>query len=294
MAAYRSLKRLWSVRVSGLGALPLFLLRVILTLFGMLIRVEGAERIDRLGEPAVFALNHNNYAETFFLPCLLMSLTGRKVSFLVHWMWKDFPVIGRLMRFVDPVWVWTLRVRFSFGRRKRLSPETAAVPAAVRRFREGTSLGIFPEGTRNHRPRTLLKARRGLGEIALRCRAKVIPVGIDFPARVRRGRIPVLGRMVVRIGSPLDLSDEQSSWDELEARDGAGRADDRRRAWELVDRVTDKTMAAISRLCGKRYVFRPRFRKDVESASRRSLSRAKSRDSGRAPGGGEHGERREK
>lgn len=259
MSSYAALKRIWRSRVNGLGALPLFLLRVILTLFGRLIRVEGAERLGALRRPVIFALNHNNYAETFFLPCLLMHLTGRKVSFLVHWMWKDFPVIGRLMRFIDPVWVWSLPVRFSFGRRRRPGPENSAVPAAVRRFGEGSSLGIFPEGTRNHRPHTLLKARRGLGEIALRCRATVLPVGIDFPSRVKRGRIPALGRMVVRIGAPLDLAAEQASWDEHEARGAAGRPEERRRVRELVNLVMHKTMTAISLLCGKRYAPRSRL-----------------------------------
>ena len=80
ISLYAALKRIWSSRVNGLGALPLFLLHVILTLFGWLIRVEGGERLGALRQPVIFALNHNNYAETFFLPCLLMHLTGRKVN----------------------------------------------------------------------------------------------------------------------------------------------------------------------------------------------------------------------
>jgi 1-acyl-sn-glycerol-3-phosphate acyltransferase len=248
---YALVRRIWSTRVAGLKRIPLFLLKTILTLFGWLMTVEGEKKLPRGSGQVIFAANHNNYIETIFLPCLLMFLTGRKVSFFVHWMWKDFPLIGRLIRFIDPVWVWTLPVRFSFGRRLRSGGANSAVAAGVRRFREGTSLAIFPEGTRNHDPRFLLKGRRGLAEIALRTGAPVIPLGIDFPARMAKGMIPVIGKMVLSVGEPLSIEAERDAWNENEA---SGAADPgRRKASELVRRVTDKAMEAISVLCGKKY-----------------------------------------
>jgi 1-acyl-sn-glycerol-3-phosphate acyltransferase len=245
------LNRIWHARVTGLGVVPLFLMKTILTVFGWFIRVEGAERLNDMSFPVIFAANHNNYLETLFLPCLLMYFTSRKVSFLVHWMFRDFPFIGWLMRFIDPVWVWSRPVRFSFGRRQKPKSVADAVTASVRRFRAGASVGIFPEGRRNHDPRVLLRGRRGLGEIVLRCGGTVVPLGIDFPARVKKGRIPVLGRMILRIGPPVDLRPEMTAWREAAENSGRDRFALRHKAVSLGRAITDKAMAAIAALCGK-------------------------------------------
>jgi 1-acyl-sn-glycerol-3-phosphate acyltransferase len=249
---FRFLKQVWRTRLEDVRPIGLLLLKIALTLFGPLIRVEGAERLERTGAPAIFAANHNNYLESIILPCVLMLLTGRKVSFFVHWMFKDFPFIGWLVRFIDPIWVWTKSARFTFGKRQRPPNGDRAVIEAVRRFRSGTSLGIFPEGARNHHPYELLRPRRGLGEIALRCGGPVIPVGIDFKRRIGLGKIPALGKMIIRFGPFLDLADESAAWKKFEAN--PDRSVVRRTLAELTRSVNDKAMRAIAGLCGKRYL----------------------------------------
>jgi 1-acyl-sn-glycerol-3-phosphate acyltransferase len=252
---FRFLKRVWRTRLDDVHPIGVLLLKIALTLFGPLLRVEGAARLEQTGAPAIFAANHNNYLETIILPCVLLLLTGRKVTFFVHWMFKDFPFIGWLVRFIDPIWVWTKSARFTFGRRQRPPEENHAVNEAVRRFRSGVSLGIFPEGTRNHHPHELLKSRRGLGEIALRCGGPVIPVGIDFTRRIALGKIPALGQMIIRFGPRLDLEDELAHWKNAETN--PDRAAARHALADLSRSVNDRAMRAIAGLCGKRYL---RFR----------------------------------
>src|SRR5262249_49422525 len=68
----------------------------------------------------------------------------------------------------------------------------------------GGLIGIFPEGRRNDSPTRLLRLRAGVGALAERTNAPIVPVGIEFPAARQKGSMPRIGRIVVRVGSPIE------------------------------------------------------------------------------------------
>jgi len=224
--------------------------RAVLFFLGGLVRVEGAERLRELPEPVIFAFNHNNAVESVLVPALLISLRrGRNVRFAVDWMFLHLPLIGWLVRLVDPVPVYTKPFRWklfeSYRRaRRHLSPVDGLAAALA----AGESVGIFPEGTRNPHPRRLARGRSGLGHVALASSAPVVPVGIDYPAKERLGRMPRLGRTVVRVGEPLHLAAERSA-----AREASGQTGGGRRRRELARGVVARVMREIAALCGKGY-----------------------------------------
>jgi 1-acyl-sn-glycerol-3-phosphate acyltransferase len=212
--------------------------------FGRLMEVEGAERLAKLPEPAIFALNHSNSVESVLAPATLMYLRGgRSVHFLTDWMYLQIPVLGWLIRLGEPVPVygkparWKLREAYRQERRKE-----PVVEACLARLAAGGSLGIFPEGTRNPDPARLQRGRGGLGEIVLRSAAPVMPVGLHYPAAERLGRAPRLGRLVVRFGEPMPFLEERAA--------AAGLAAGRARR-DVARGVVCGVMDALQELSGK-------------------------------------------
>lgn len=220
-----------------------FLLRGLVTCFGPLTSIEGAERLEGLPEPAIFALNHTSTFESLAAPAALLWLReGRMIHFLIDWMYLHLPAIGWVMRQSEPVPVYGKPARWRLGERHRLARlRRPVLDACLERLAAGGSLGIFPEGTRN-RDDQLLRGRPGLGEVVLRSTAPVVPVGLRFPAAERLGRPPRLGRMVLAVGEPLRFQEERRRAPGLSA--GARR--------ELARQVVAQVMAEIARLSQKK------------------------------------------
>ena len=185
--------------------------RVVMGTFGRLLSVEGTDRLAALPDPLLFVLNHNNSVESVVVPAALVwHRGGRLITFMIDWMFLYIPVVGYVMRLIDPIPVYTKPAKFKVGEsyrraRRHLSP----VDAAVERLAAGQSVGVFPEGTRNPDPARLRPARTGLAHLVLRSEAPVVPVGIEYPAARRLGRVPTVGRATVRVGGPLDFSEER-------------------------------------------------------------------------------------
>lgn len=220
-----------------------WLLQGVLGALGPLVAVEDAERLRGAREPAIYVLNHNNSIESLLVPMALIALRrGRLLHFLVDWMFLHLPLVGWIIRLSEPVPVYGKRARFGlFERHRRAQAKRPVLDACLERLERGQSLGIFPEGTRNRDPRRLLRGRAGLGELVLRSTVPVVPVGLRYPAALRLGRVPRLGRVVLRVGEPLDFTAERSA-----AAAGGGAE---RRA--LGRGVVAAVMARLADLSGK-------------------------------------------
>lgn len=237
----------------------LLAVRLLHRLFIPWVAVEDEERLPLDGNAKIFAFNHNNSFETLPLALYLaFKRRGMGLTFLSDWMYGRLPVIGWLFRQVDPVYVGNKPARYGFlnrGRR-RTSIAVKAYAECIERLKKNESIGIFPEGTRNRCPDLLLRGRQGIGEIVLRSGVPVVPIGIDFPTRLKRGYIPVVGSMILRIGPSLDFSREISAAASMEEKGISPFA--RRRIWAFLRKtVTHSVMSVLAELCGKRYPYPP-------------------------------------
>jgi 1-acyl-sn-glycerol-3-phosphate acyltransferase len=226
------------------------LLRLLMVPNALLAEVEGEEHIGKAeSAPCIFALNHNNAFESLFVPVLIMfMLGGRKVSFVIDWMFGKLPVIGWLMRQINPVYVYTKRSSLQII--ERLRPDgmrRGILEQCAERLEAGVSVGIFPEGTRNRNPHRMLRAKPGIGHIALATGVPVIPVGISFVVAARRGKPPLAGRMRITFGEPMSFV---AMSHEYRISMAAGF---RREGVLLAGEAADEIMSAIAGLCGKRY-----------------------------------------
>ena len=161
--------------------------------------VEGEEHIPESG-PAIFASNHLSFSDSIFLPLMV----PRRMTFLAK---SDYftgeGIKGRLTK-----WFFKSAGQLPVDRSGGRASE-AALRSGLKVLRAGHLLGLYPEGTRSPDGR-LYKGKTGVARMALEAGVPVIPVamiGTDKAQPTGRA-VPKLVQVGVRIGEPLDFSQE--------------------------------------------------------------------------------------
>ena len=154
------------------------------------IEVHGQEHIPK-GIPVVFASNHQSQ---FDIPALYLALPVQ-FRFVVKQELFKIPLFGQAMRRAGYV-----PIDRSGGKRAIKS-----LRDAVRRIQSGTSVVVFPEGTRSP-DGTLLPFKSGALLIASKACVPIVPIGIWGTYKVLpKGSLWVRpGNVVVTIGAPVD------------------------------------------------------------------------------------------
>jgi 1-acyl-sn-glycerol-3-phosphate acyltransferase len=221
----------------------------------LLTRAYGLENLSGAESASIYVFNHNNSLEAMMIPALLMyHLGGSSISFVIDWMYGKVPILGSLMNMIDPVYVYHKRSSLSWIEAIRPhAPFADTIERCSEKLRAGRSIGIFPEGKRNRNPETLLRGKPGVGHIALQSGAPVVPVGIDFNCRIAKGKIPVLGRTIVRVGRPIIFQQQSEVY---RARMPSLSCCSRKRTElnQMAAEVTHEIMLCLAELSGKRYV----------------------------------------
>jgi 1-acyl-sn-glycerol-3-phosphate acyltransferase len=179
-----------------------------------LLRVVGQERLPPpdAGRAVIWASNHRSFFDMYVANAWLFRqgyherilYPVRSTFFYDHPL--GLPVNG-LMSF------WSMYPPV-FRDRKRLALNHTAFSELARAVREGRSVGIHPEGTRNRGddPYALLPAQSGVGRLMHLARAPVLPFFInglqnDLVRQVRSNFDGTGAPIVVVFGAPLELGD---------------------------------------------------------------------------------------
>lgn len=192
-------------------------------------RVQGMENLPETG-PAILASNHLSFSDSVFVPLMIK----RRIVFLAkaeYFNGKGLKGLGSRIFFRG---MGAVPIDRSSG-----SAAKAALETGERVLREGSLLGIYPEGTRSPDGR-LYRGKTGVARLALTTGVPVIPVTMMNTHLVQPiGRkIPRIIRVEMKIGKPIDFSRYQ------------GMAGDR-----YVERaVTDQIMYELQALSGQKYV----------------------------------------
>ena len=198
---------LWQPALPGMAGPPVrrFCCRSLATLGRWWLKsATGWEHTLPANDPFILAPNHGSRLEALLLPAMLaVQRAGKQVHFLADWNFLLWPVVGSLIRMNDPIIVTRKPARPRFLNRFKPWFQASETPfqEARRRLLAGKSVGIFPEGTVNAGPDSLLRGRNGVARLSLETGAPVIPVGIQFDGRA--AGLFNLGSMIVRIGRPL-------------------------------------------------------------------------------------------
>ncbi len=189
--------------------------RLILAAAGVRVTVRGGDDLDP-DRPYIFAANHTSQFDIF-------ALQGYFTQDF-RWMAKkelfDIPIFGRGMR----------RAGYIPVDRSRGREALKSLQEAAQRIAAGTSVVIFPEGTRSPDGR-LKPFKTGAMVLAIKSGVPIVPVGIRGAHEVMpKGKLLCLpGHIEVRIGRPIDL---------------AGY--DQRRKQELAERLQAEVAALIA------------------------------------------------
>lgn len=179
-------------------------------------RREGICTIPREGAAIVVA-NHNSTLDPFVLTS---TSPNRIPGFMIAVEFAKIPFFSSLVRAIECIPV------------TRSGQDTGSVKSALRHLQDGKLLGLFPQGGVRD-PNEAIKVRDGVGMLALRSGAPVVPAyisGIRYSDSTFR---PFFQRHkgVVRYGEPVDLSEFK------------GREKDRDAYKEASQKIMDAIMA---------------------------------------------------
>jgi len=144
-------------------------------------KVEGIENIPRKGGVLLCANHKSN-----FDPILIASFIPWKIRYMAKEELFKVPLYAAFMRFVGAFPV----------RRGRV--DATAVKKAIDLLKDGSTMLIFPQGTRKKdiKPEDF---KRGTPMIATRSGATIVPIGIS-------GKYTVFGRPRVIFGKPIEIA----------------------------------------------------------------------------------------
>lgn len=155
------------------------------------VRVLGRENLPKdKKEPLIFCGNHRTYND----PPLIVVTAKRHVRFLAKEELKKNKLFAFLGVIFDGIYV------------KRDSKDLTAIKTTLKALKNGESIALFPEGTRNGIEKGQ-KAKDGAAFFAERTGARIIPVGIS-------GGEKPFKQMTIKYGKPLDFSNRNK--DELD------------------------------------------------------------------------------
>ncbi len=167
--------------------------RGVLATHGVALEVEIDPAVST-ERPVVYMANHQSLLD---IPALLASLPGQA------------RMLAKRSLFHIPLFGWAIWLGgFIAIDRKNRSRAKQSFDSAVERLRSGTSALVFPEGTRST-DGALLPFQRGGMLLALKSGLPIVPVGLEGTgeARPKRGWVVRPGRVRVRYGAPIDVSE---------------------------------------------------------------------------------------
>ena len=173
--------------------------RVVLFLSGVKVTVRGKENI--LEEPALYVANHRGFFDIVIMYTHCKNLTGFVAKDAV----EKVPTLRDWMRYLYCI----------FLDRKDPRSGMQMILQAIEQIKNGISVCIFPEGTRNKGEElSLLPFKEGSFKIAIKSGCPIVPVSLNNTVEVFEAHLPRIKRthVVVEYGTPIypnELSKEE-------------------------------------------------------------------------------------
>lgn len=166
--------------------------RVVAVISGTKVIVKGEENVPK-DTAVLYVGNHRSFYDIILTYVRVPRLTGYvakkemiKVPLLSHWM-KNLHCL-----FLD---------------RENIKEGMKTILAGIEKVKNGISIAIFPEGTRNHVPDTFLPFHEGSFKIADKGGVPVVPMTIYNSAAVFEDHFPKIKKatVIIEYGKPIYL-----------------------------------------------------------------------------------------
>jgi 1-acyl-sn-glycerol-3-phosphate acyltransferase len=170
--------------------------RCITVLSGVKLTVKGQEKIPK-DRSVLYIANHRSFFDIVVTYPLFPDLTG----FIAKDILRKIPAFG----------LWMKRVHCLFLDRKDLKRGLKTILDAIEKVKNGISIVIFPEGTRNRQadPTSLLPFRDGSFKIAQKAGCPIVPIAIIGTEKAFENHIPWIRSTEVTVvfGDPIDINE---------------------------------------------------------------------------------------
>jgi 1-acyl-sn-glycerol-3-phosphate acyltransferase len=170
--------------------------RCITVLSGVRLTVKGQEKIPK-DRSVLYIANHRSFFDIVVTYPLFPDLTG----FIAKDILRKIPAFG----------LWMKRVHCLFLDRKDLKRGLKTILDAIEKVKNGISIVIFPEGTRNRQadPTSLLPFRDGSFKIAQKAGCPIVPIAIIGTEKAFENHIPWIRSTEVTVvfGDPIDINE---------------------------------------------------------------------------------------
>ena len=189
-------------------------------------KVTGLRHVPTTG-PVIIASNHLSFSDSIFMPLVV----PRKVTFLAKSEYFTSPGLKGFIKKLTFIALGQVPVDRSGGKRSE-----AALLTGLRVLKEGSCIGIYPEGTRSPDGR-LYKGRTGIARMAIESGAAVVPVAMFNTAEIQpTGQVvPKVRRVEMIFAEPMYFTGDST--------DPA-----------VLREVTNKIMDVIAAMSGQIYV----------------------------------------
>lgn len=168
--------------------------RCVLFLCGVKLTVIGEENVPK-DTPVLYIGNHCSYFDIIMTYVRVPRLTGyiaktemKKIPLLSHWM-KNLHCL-----FLD---------------RKDIKQGLKTILTAIDKMKNGISICIFPEGTRNRNPEVFMPFHDGSFKVAEKSKCPIVPMAINNSADIYEAHTPFIKstHVVLEYGKPFYVTD---------------------------------------------------------------------------------------
>lgn len=163
--------------------------KVILKLCGTTINVKGLENVPE-DVPVLYVANHRSYFDIVTCYTLVKNNTG----FIAKKEMEKFPSVQRWMKYIN----------CQFLDRENVREGLKTILKCIDLIKEGTSIFVFPEGTRSLGGE-MLPFKEGSFKIATKTGCPIIPIAIKDTEKIFEAHLPKVEKQTVSIefGKPI-------------------------------------------------------------------------------------------
>lgn len=168
--------------------------RVILFLAGTRVTVRGEENVPK-DEPVLYIGNHRSYFDIVITYIRVPRLTG----YIAKKEMLRWPLLVNWMR----------NLHCLFLDRKDVKQGLKVILTAIDKVKEGISICIFPEGTRNRTNHTFMEFHEGSFKIAAKTGCAIVPMTIYNSAAIFEDHIPWIKKaeVILEYEKPFYIKD---------------------------------------------------------------------------------------
>lgn len=164
--------------------------RVVLFLCGTKVTVIGEERVPK-DEPVLYIGNHKSYFDTV----ITYARCPRRTGYVAKDNMADIPLLS----------TWMKRLHCLFINRKDVKEALKTILAGIDNIKNGISMCIFPEGTRNKTDEPMLPFKEGSFKMAEKTGCAIVPMAISNSAEILENHFPRVksAHVILEYGEPI-------------------------------------------------------------------------------------------